>query len=98
MFVILVKYIKPVDEVEAVLPAHLAYLDQYYAQGNFICSGRQVPRVGGVILCDASTPEEVEYIVQDDPFYQQHVAEYTITEFVPTKCAPGLEQILPSTV
>ena len=43
MFILIVDYLKPLNEVETYLPAHRAYLKKYYDQGLFICSGRQIP-------------------------------------------------------
>ena len=47
---IVLTYVKPLEEVDALLPAHVAWLDQGYAQGLFLVSGRRVPRTGGVIV------------------------------------------------
>ncbi len=91
MFVMMVKYIKPLEEIDKYLPAHKEYLDIYFASGNFICCGRQNPRVGGVILCNASDITEAQRISSEDPFVIQQVAEHSITEFAVTKMAPGFE-------
>lgn len=91
MFVIMLSYLKPLEAVEKELERHLAFLDKYYESGNFFCSGRQNPRVGGVILCKAKDKDEVEKIITDDPFYIERIAEYEITEFIPTRYAEGFE-------
>jgi hypothetical protein len=36
--------------------------------------------------------ETIEELVRSDPFSMAGAAEYTVTEFVPTKTAPALEQ------
>lgn len=94
MFIILLKYIKPVDEVEKELEAHIKYLDKYYSLQKFICSGRRNPRTGGVILCNAENVEEVQSIVKEDPFYINQIAEFEIVEFSPTKYADGFERFI----
>ncbi|MEH7435853.1 YciI family protein [Neobacillus drentensis] len=94
MFVLLLKYIKPIEEVEKVLEPHRAYLEKYYSLQKFICSGRQNPRVGGVILSNAENREEVEAIIQEDPFYSKNIATYEIIEFTPTMHAEGFEQFI----
>lgn len=38
-----------------------------------------------VILARASRKEEVEEVVQRDPFFQHGIASYQIIEFIPTK-------------
>lgn len=85
MFIISLKYIKPIDEVEKYLEHHIKFLDKYYVSGNFICSGRKNPRAGGVIICNAKDKVEAERIIQEDPFYVNEVAEYEVIEFSPTK-------------
>ncbi|MGL5468442.1 MAG: YciI family protein [Shewanella sp.] len=94
MFVISLTYKKPLADVELHLAAHIAYLDAYYAKGVFIASGRKVPRTGGVIFAKAESRSVLEAILQQDPFYIEDVAEFDVVEFVPTKAALGLEQLI----
>ncbi|WP_298019250.1 YciI family protein [uncultured Dysosmobacter sp.] len=89
MYIFDLTYQKPLNEVDALLPAHIAYLDRHYQSGAFICSGRKNPRTGGVILCRAETPEAARAILEEDPFYCQGIADYKVTEFVPSKFAAG---------
>jgi uncharacterized protein YciI len=84
MFIISLTYIKPLEEVDALLTEHVAYLNEQYALGNFLASGRKVPRTGGVILARGASREEIETIITLDPFYRNEVAAYEITEFSPT--------------
>lgn len=91
MFVVLLSYVKPMEEVLRVVPAHREFLDKYYEKGNFIVSGRQNPPVGGVIICKACSREEIASIMMEDPFNTEGIAEYTIIEFGHTKCAPWFE-------
>ena len=50
VFVLLLTYVKPLSEVDALMREHVAWLDEQYDAGRFRMSGRQVPRTGGVIL------------------------------------------------
>ncbi|WP_239373163.1 YciI family protein [Snodgrassella gandavensis] len=94
MFIFKLTYLQSIEEVEKYLPAHLAYMQEYYDTGHFIASGRQVPRVGGVILCRASSKDAAEAILQEDPFYIHQVAEYEVIEFVPSKYVNGFEAFI----
>jgi Uncharacterized protein conserved in bacteria len=85
MFILILKYIKPIEEVEKELASHIAYLEKYYSLQKFICSGRRNPRTGGVILCNANDTKEVKEIINEDPFHKKNIAEYEIIEFIPTK-------------
>ena len=84
-------YISDIEEVDKHLDAHAAYLKQEYANGNFVASGRKIPRTGGIILSCVKNKEELEAILEKDPFKKAKVAEYNITEFVPNMVAQGFE-------
>lgn len=94
MFILTLKYKKSIDEVEKNLPAHIEYLETYYNSGNFIASGRQNPRTGGIILCNADDRQQVESIIRNDPFYSYGIADYSVTEFIPTKYAAEFENLI----
>ena len=94
MFILVLKYIKPLEEVEKELKPHIKHLEKYYSLQKFICSGRRNPRIGGVILCNAKNMEEVKTIIKEDPFYINKIAEYEIIEFSPTKYAEGFEHFI----
>lgn len=94
MFVISLTYVCSLEDVEKWLSDHIAFLDKHYAQGIFLASGRKVPRTGGVILAIADTREQLIDLLEDDPFYQHGLAEYDITEFIPTKTAQELSFLL----
>lgn len=94
MFIFKLHYLKSIEEVEKYLPAHLNYLQEHYDSGDFIASGRQVPRIGGVILCRAVSKESAQSIMVKDPFYIYQIAEYELIEFIPTKYASGFEAFI----
>jgi uncharacterized protein YciI len=50
MFVIELIYKVDLAEIDAHMRAHVKFLKKYYASGNFLVSGRKVPRDGGIIL------------------------------------------------
>jgi uncharacterized protein YciI len=85
MFIINLTYIKPLEEVEKYLVEHITFLNKYYDNNNFICSGRKNPRTGGIILCNAKNMKEVEEIINEDPFKINSISNYDIVEFQPTK-------------
>ena len=93
MFLILLNYLD-VKKVDELLTAHRTYLDRQYKLNKFICSGAQIPRNGGVILCNALDKDEVEHIILEDPFNINNAAAYEIIEFKPTKFASGFEMFI----
>jgi len=85
MVIMILKYVKPLEEIDQHLAAHREFLDANFNQKKFICSGRQNPRVGGVIIANVDGIDEAKTIAQKDPFSINKVAEYEFIEFVPGK-------------
>jgi uncharacterized protein YciI len=94
MFIVILKYEKSIETVMSYLDAHLKFLEKYYALEKFICSGRQEPRTGGIILCNAKDKIEVDSIIKEDPFYKNSIAKYEVIEFIPTNYAEGFKQFI----
>lgn len=90
MFVLELSYTAPVEQVDALLDAHIEWLDAQYAAGVFLASGRKNPRDGGVILAAGVDRAEIEKIAAADPFSVGGVCTYRIIEFYATKTAAEL--------
>ena len=84
MFIAILTYKKPFEEVDRHLQAHRDYLAVHYAAGDFIASGPQTPRIGGVIMMKAESRAAVDSIIAQDPFNINGIADYRIVEFTPT--------------
>ena len=94
MFIAILTYKKPLSEVDKYLQAHRDYLAEHYAAGDFIASGPQNPRIGGVIMIKAANREAVNAIISQDPFNINGIADYQIVEFTPTMfCDERLKDI-----
>jgi len=94
MFIVSVTYQQPLEVVDSHLPAHVAFLDSYFASNIFIAAGRKVPRTGGFILARGVSRTELEAILEHDPFKSNGVATYEVTEFTPNRTAPEFTQLL----
>ena len=91
MFIVTLTYIRPLEELDVLMDAHIAWLKKHYESGLFVASGRQVPRKGGVILARSGDREALEAVLVRDPFVQNGAARTEIMEFVPSMTAPGAE-------
>ena len=91
MFIFSLRYIVPLDRVDALLPDHVAWLKAQADAGHFIGWGRKVPRDGGMILAHADSREAAEALAAADPFVAGGAAEVEVIEFAPSFLAPGLE-------
>ncbi|MFW1513782.1 YciI family protein [Vibrio parahaemolyticus] len=91
MFIISLTYQVPLEKVDAFIPEHVAYLNEQYAKGHFILSGRKEPRTGGVIISTIGDLNKLNDILAQDPFHIEGLASYEVTEIVPTKASEKLE-------
>ena len=72
---------------------HRAYLRQLKADGTLVAAGPQDPRIGGLFLLRVSDDRpqaDLDKVRDDDPFYQQGVAQY---ELLPWKPVIGKEDL-----
>ena len=60
---------------------HVRFLKKYYAAGNFLVSGRKIPRDGGIILAVGPSRDAIEAIMKEDPFCARGLADFRIIEF-----------------
>jgi len=90
MFIVSLEYTKDLVEVDKHIDAHVSYLHKFYAQKIFLFSGRKVPRTGGVIMANCTSLEQLQKIIEQDPFHRAAVARYQITEMIPTMSADNL--------
>ena len=81
MFLLILKYKVPIDQVERITPAHREFLDQGYRAEKLLVSGPRVPRTGGVIVARVKTREEVDALIHEDPFFKEGIADYEVIEF-----------------
>lgn len=90
MFIIILTYKVPIEQIECHLENHVIYLKEQYKAGNFLASGRKIPRSGGVILAKMDNKAELEQILSQDPFKQNNLADYEIIEFSPSMACEKL--------
>ena len=91
MFIVTLTYLKPLEDIEPLMPAHMAWVRQGFEDGLFIGSGRRVPRLGGVILARSGDEQALRDTIARDPFVIHGAARCDIVEFNVTTTAPGAE-------
>ncbi len=85
VFVLVVSYTAPLSAIDAAMPAHQRFLDEHFAAGEFLASGPQAPRTGGVIIARAPDRDAIEQLVAADPFTRDGLATYDVHAFLPTR-------------
>ena len=92
MFVIELSYKAHLAEIDAHMAAHVIFLKKYYASGNFLVSGRKIPRDGGIIVAVGRSRRQIETIVAEDPFVTHGLADFRIIEFRASQRADDIQQ------
>ncbi len=92
MFVIELTYKASLAQIDASMAAHVRFLKKYYAAGNFLVSGRKVPREGGIILAVGRSREDIEAIMRTDPFCERGLADFRVIEFRASQRADDIQK------
>jgi uncharacterized protein YciI len=91
--VVTLTYIAPLEDVDAQMAAHVAWLERGVDEGVLLLAGRQVPRTGGVLLFRGHRAE-VEAVAASDPFVTSGVATAAVTEMAASIAADALADLL----
>lgn len=92
MLILSLTYVTELEQADAQMEAHMAWVKEGYDEGWFIASGRKIPRTGGVILANGDRAE-IEAFCDNDPFVVHGIAQYEITECTFTTAADGFENL-----
>jgi uncharacterized protein YciI len=92
MFIIELIYKADLKQIDAHMGAHMKFVRKYYKAGNFLVSGRKVPRDGGIILAVGESREAIEAIAKEDPFYTRGLADFRVIEFRASQRADDIQQ------
>lgn len=94
MIIILLRYLKSIEELEKYVVPHRAFLDECYKKDLLVASGPQIPRSGGVIIANHTNREFIKKLFEQDPFYIYGLAEYQFIEFNPIKFHKDIEKLI----
>ncbi len=80
--VFVVRHLVPEETVDSHAAEHIAYLEDYHAQGIFLASGRLLDHAeGGVILAHGVSRARAEQISAEDPFVRRNLSRHEISTF-----------------
>ena len=91
VFIARLTYTVPIEEIDALLAPHLAFLKAGHAAGHFLAWGPCDPRDSGLVFVKAASRTEAEQLTDGDPFLVENVARREIIEWTPRFLSPGLE-------
>lgn len=78
LFAIKLSYLRPVEEMNAHLEAHKAWLFKYVQAGNVLFAGPLTQEKGGLIVAYAEHESDIQHIIAEDPFSIHRLATYDI--------------------
>lgn len=96
MFVIELSYKARLEEIDAHMAEHVAFLKKNYASGNFLISGRKIPRDGGIIVALAKNRAQIEAIIKEDPFVAKGLADFRVIQFRASQRADDIPERIQS--
>lgn len=82
MFIAILSYTRPLEEIDAHLAKHREYLKNLVEKHKLLVAGRLNPRTGTVIISKNISRLDFEKIIKNDPFFT--LSEHTILEVTPT--------------
>ena len=94
MFIVELTYTKPIEHIDQYLAEHRAFLEDGYQKNYFIASGPINPRTGGIVISQLRNRDQLEGILEKDPFRMNDLATYRIIEFNPVKYHPDFVSFL----
>lgn len=83
MFVAIITYKEPREEVALHMEMHRNFLYDLYDEGCVVASGPMAEGRGGVILFRSPDLASAENLLHNDPFFIHGIADYEIIEFKP---------------
>jgi uncharacterized protein YciI len=92
MFVIELVYKADLARIDSHMKAHMKFLKKYYDAGNFLVSGRKIPRDGGIIVAVGATRDAIEAIAREDPFVEHGLADFRVIEFRASQRADDIQR------
>lgn len=84
LFVVTLSYIRSLEEVDAHLESHRAWLDKHFQAGRIFLAGPLEPRTGGLLLAWCEDRAELESMLAEDSFNTHRVADYDVRCVAPT--------------
>jgi uncharacterized protein YciI len=93
MFIVRLAYKAPIEEIDYLLPDHIQWLTRHYDAGLFLCSGRERPQAGRVILTRPMPRAKLEALLATDPLDQARLVRHEVIEFEATRTCPDLLRV-----
>lgn len=88
MYLAILRYKVPREEVEPYIPEHISFLEEGYAKGNLIVSGCMLTNKGEMVLSPLTRRGDFDDFLSHDPFMKSGLVDYEIIAFNPSHFHP----------
>lgn len=89
---VLLTYVKPIEEIDRLRPAHVEWIGRAMDEGVMLLAGRRTSATGGVLLFRGE-PDVVEPVAKTDPFVVEGAATYELISFNMSLAAEGMKAL-----
>jgi len=94
MYIILLKFSENKHRAGAFMDAHKAWIKRGFGENVFLLAGSLQPNVGGVLLAHNSSLEDIQIMVDEDPFVQENIVTAEILEVTPAQTEERMKFLL----
>jgi uncharacterized protein YciI len=81
MFIVSITYTAPRPDISTQRPAHIQWLKDAFAKGNFKIAGSKTTKDGGILLSDHPDRRSLEAELNLDPYRIHNFATHNVIEF-----------------
>jgi len=81
LYIVILTYIRPIEEVHAHLDSHRDWLIEYSRSGNIVVAGPLEDRKGGAVLACCKNRAELDNILATDSFHIHGLVNYEVRAF-----------------
>lgn len=90
MYAVVLTYTAALSEIDPHVPEHMEWIAEQYDAGRLLVSGRRQPRTGGVLLFAQMPRDELDAVLDADPFARHGLADRQVVEFLATSTVDAL--------
>lgn len=93
MYVVLLTYTAPLQEIDYALPDHSEWLTKQYEHEYLLASGRREAHLGEVLLVRPMPRGKLDAVLASDPLALARLAHHEVIEFSATRTAQELRSL-----
>ncbi|EHR52588.1 hypothetical protein SacmaDRAFT_4402 [Saccharomonospora marina XMU15] len=93
MYVVLLTYTAPLQEIDYALPDHVEWLAKQYEHEYLLASGRREAHLGEVLLARPMPRGKLDAVLASDPLALANLAHHEVIDFVVTRTAAQLREL-----